>query len=198
MGGKGSKQKKQNQEQEEEAEGKLMHVVMLGMGGVGKSALVIQFVQDKFIKVYDPTIEDSYRKQVVVDNKVCMLNIWDTAGQEEFEALQDGYIRQADGFVLVYSITDRKTFEKIESLFIKILRVKCSDGEPVVIVGNKSDLEDSREVSSLEEQQLASKLQCEFMETSAATKSNVENAYATVVRSIRAARTKTKPKGKKK
>ena len=79
-------------------------IVVVGSGGVGKSCIVVRFVQGKFIKKYDPTIEDFYRKQIDVDGEAIMLDILDTAGQEEFSALRDSYMRTGDGFVLVYAV----------------------------------------------------------------------------------------------
>jgi len=165
--------------------GRIWTFVMLGIGGVGKSALTIQFVQDKFIRDYDPTIEDSYRKQVVVDGKVAMLMLWDTAGQEEYEALQDGYIRESDGFAIIYSITDRRSFEQISKYHQKILRVKDTQSEPVIILGTKSDLDEQREVTTIEGQRLASELGCLFMETSAKTRANVNEGFFALLRSCR-------------
>jgi len=168
-----------------ESTGRIWTFVMLGIGGVGKSALTIQFVQDKFIRDYDPTIEDSYRKQVVVDGKVAMLMLWDTAGQEEYEALQDGYIRESDGFAIIYSITDRRSFEQITKYYRKILRVKDSPSEPIILMGTKSDLEDQREVTTVEGQKLANELGCIFMETSAKTRANVNEGFFALLRSCR-------------
>uniref|UniRef100_A0A8D2KI69 Small monomeric GTPase n=1 Tax=Urocitellus parryii TaxID=9999 RepID=A0A8D2KI69_UROPR len=80
-------------------------LVVLGSGGVGKSALTVQFVQGIFVEKYDPTVEDSYRKQVEVDAQQCMLEILDTAGTEQFTAMRDLYMKNGQGFALVYSIT---------------------------------------------------------------------------------------------
>merc|ERR1711991_711156 len=79
--------------------GKEYKVCILGDGGVGKSALTIQFVQNHFIEEYDPTIEDSYRKQVTIDHETCLLDILDTAGQEEYSAMRDQYMRTGEGFL---------------------------------------------------------------------------------------------------
>jgi small GTP-binding protein len=173
-----------------DAEGRIFNLVMLGIGGVGKSALTIQFVQDKFIKDYDPTIEDSYRKQVVVDGKVVMITIWDTAGQEEYEALQDGYIRDADGFCIVYSIIDRKSFDAVQKFHRKILMTRDSNQEPIIVLGNKSDLEESREVTTAEGKAKAHSLGCEFQETSAKLRTNVESSFHTLIRNIRISKKK--------
>jgi len=99
-------------------------LVVLGSGGVGKSALTVQFVQGIFVEKYDPTIEDSYRKQTEVDGQQCMLEILDTAGTEQFTAMRDLYMKNGQGFILVYSITAQSTFNDIQDLREQILRVK--------------------------------------------------------------------------
>ncbi|KAF9403249.1 Ras- protein Rap-1b [Mortierella sp. AD011] len=101
-------------------------LVVLGSGGVGKSALTVQFVQSLFVERYDPTIEDSYRKQVEVDGQQCMLEILDTAGTEQFTAMRDLYMKNGQGFILVFSIVAASTFEELEDLHNQILRVKES------------------------------------------------------------------------
>uniref|UniRef100_A0A8D2EFZ9 RAP1B, member of RAS oncogene family n=1 Tax=Theropithecus gelada TaxID=9565 RepID=A0A8D2EFZ9_THEGE len=83
-------------------------LVVLASGGVGKSALTVQFVQGISVEKYDPTIEDSYRKQVEADAQQCMLEILDTAGREQFTAMRDLYMKNGQGFALVYSITAQK------------------------------------------------------------------------------------------
>jgi len=86
-------------------------IVVLGAGGVGKSALTIRLVTDNFLEEYDPTIEDSYRKSVIIDDQNALLDILDTAGQEEFSSMQDQWMREGKGFLLVYTITSRATFD---------------------------------------------------------------------------------------
>lgn len=102
-------------------------LVVVGGGGVGKSALTIQFILNHFVQEYDPTIEDSYRKQVVIDDETCLLDVLDTAGQEEYSAMRDQYMRTGQGFALVYSITSRESFEELRAFRNQILRVKDRD-----------------------------------------------------------------------
>uniref|UniRef100_A0A673JWX4 GTPase HRas-like n=1 Tax=Sinocyclocheilus rhinocerous TaxID=307959 RepID=A0A673JWX4_9TELE len=85
-------------------------LVVVGAGGVGKSALTIQLIQNHFVDEYDPTIEDSYRKQVVIDGETCLLDILDTAGQEEYSAMRDQYMRTGEGFLCVFAINNTKSF----------------------------------------------------------------------------------------
>ncbi|KAI1176602.1 ras family protein [Nemania sp. FL0916] len=181
----------------------LYRLVVLGDGGVGKTALTIQLCLQHFVETYDPTIEDSYRKQVVIDNSACMLEVLDTAGQEEYTALRDQWIRDGEGFVLVYSISSRSSFTRIRRFHHQIQRVKEScqssppyngspiaaavppSSVPIMLVGNKSDRITEREVSTQEGHALARELGCEFVEASAKNCINVEKAFYDVVRILR-------------
>merc|ERR1711953_1463365 len=160
-------------------------LVVLGTGGVGKSALTVQFVQNIFVERYDPTIEDSYRKQVEVDGKQCMLEILDTAGTEQFAAMRDLYMKNGAGFLLVYSITSQGTFSDLQDIREQILRVKDMDDVPMILIGNKCDLESDRVVGRDQGQQLARSWgNCSFMETSAKARINVTEAFTDLVSQI--------------
>lgn len=115
-------------------------IVVVGGGGVGKSAITIQFIQSYFVTDYDPTIEDSYTKQCVIDDEVARLDILDTAGQEEFSAMREQYMRSGEGFLLVFSLTERQSFEEVYKFHKQVLRVKDRDEFPMLIVGNKADM----------------------------------------------------------
>ncbi|KAG0170010.1 Ras GTPase [Apophysomyces sp. BC1034] len=160
-------------------------LVMVGGGGVGKSALTIQFIQSHFVDEYDPTIEDSYRKQCVIDTETALLDVLDTAGQEEYSAMREQYMRNGEGFLLVYSITSRMSFEEITTFYEQICRVKDRDYFPMVLVANKSDLVADRQVATQEGVDLAKHFGCNFIETSAKARVNVDNAFFEVVRDIR-------------
>ena len=88
-------------------------------GGVGKSALTIQLIQNHFVEEYDPTIEDSYRKQVVIDGETCLLDILDTASQEEYSAMRDQYMRTGEGFLIVFAVNNAKSFEDITQVLVE-------------------------------------------------------------------------------
>ncbi|KAF7375184.1 Ras-like protein [Mycena sanguinolenta] len=160
-------------------------LVVVGGGGVGKSALTIQFIQEHFVDEYDPTIEDSYRKQCVIDDEVALLDVLDTAGQEEYGAMREQYMRTGEGFLLVYSITSRDSFEEISTYHQQILRVKDQDAFPVIVVANKCDLEYERQVGMNEGRDLAKHFGCKFIETSAKQRINVDEAFSNLVREIR-------------
>uniref|UniRef100_M4BHB5 Uncharacterized protein n=2 Tax=Peronosporaceae TaxID=4777 RepID=M4BHB5_HYAAE len=162
-------------------------LVVLGSGGVGKSALTIRLVTDNFLEDYDPTIEDSYRKQTTIDSSPALLDILDTAGQEEYTSMQDQWMREGKGFLLVYSITSRSSFDDIVAFKDKILRAKDVDNVPIVLVGNKCDLEVQRQVVVDEGRSLARRWGCAFMETSAKERILNEECFYQVVREIRKA-----------
>eukprot|EP01115_Flamella_aegyptia_P005861 TRINITY_DN2465_c0_g1_i2.p1 TRINITY_DN2465_c0_g1~~TRINITY_DN2465_c0_g1_i2.p1 ORF type:complete len:192 (-),score=62.21 TRINITY_DN2465_c0_g1_i2:211-786(-) len=163
----------------------LYKLVLVGLGGVGKSCLTIQFISNRFVDDYDPTLEDSYRKQVTVDGEDCVLDIFDTAGQEDFSAVRDQYMRTGDGFLCVYSITYAVSFNEVQTLHDHILRVKDTEKVPFVLVGNKCDLVSEREVPKEKGEELARELGCKFMECSAKTKINVTEAFHELVREIK-------------
>eukprot|EP01126_Amoeba_proteus_P052631 TRINITY_DN6372_c0_g3_i2.p1 TRINITY_DN6372_c0_g3~~TRINITY_DN6372_c0_g3_i2.p1 ORF type:complete len:184 (+),score=29.82 TRINITY_DN6372_c0_g3_i2:79-630(+) len=158
--------------------------VIVGGGGVGKSALTIRFIQGKFVDHYDPTIEDSYRKQVVVDDKPVLLSILDTAGQEEYSLMRDQYIRVGEGFILTYSIINRQSFDEINVYYKEIMDIKELDHVPMVVAGNKCDLESEREVSKQEGQDLAKDWHTPFYETSAKDSVNIQDIFYEIVREV--------------
>jgi len=163
----------------------MVKLCCMGDGGVGKTSITIQLCSNHFVEMYDPTIEDSYRKQMVIDGDACLLEILDTAGQEELTAMRDQWIRGAEGYILVYSVTSRTSLEQINSFRQQIIRVQDSDDVPMIIVGNKCDLVQGREVSTDEGKELARSFGAEFIEASAKTRTNIEQIFISVVRRVR-------------
>jgi len=163
----------------------LYKLVIVGGGGVGKSALTIQFIQSMFVEEYDPTIEDSYRKQVTIDNTTTLIDLLDTAGQEEYATMRDTYLRNGEGFLLTYAITTRQSFDDIQQHYQHILRLKEVDHWPIVLVGNKADLEDQRVISESEGRALANSWRVPFFETSAFNRQNVDECFFELVRECR-------------
>ena len=156
-------------------------IVTLDGGGVGKSALTIRLVTDNFLDEYDPTIEDSCHKNVTHNGESYILEILDTAGQEEFSSMQDEWMREGKGFILVYNITSRQSFDEIAMLRDKILRAKDEERVPIVVAGNKCDLDDQRQVSKLEGRDYCREIGVPFFETSAKDKINNEIIFYEVV-----------------
>lgn len=118
----------------------LHKIIMVGSGGVGKSAITLQYMYGDFIEEYDPTKADSYRKKTVVDSQDCFVDILDTAGQEEYAAIRDNYYRSGEGFLCVFSLLEPESFENSQEFRDQICRVLDDETVPFVLVGNKCDL----------------------------------------------------------
>jgi len=161
-------------------------VVVFGSGGVGKSSVTLRFVTDTFSSEYLPTIEDCYRKNCLVDQKTAFLDILDTAGQEEYSALRDQWVREGKAFLLVFSITSRQSFEEIPSFRERILLVNEDEVVPMVLVGNKTDLESERKVSKEEAERTAKEYgNIPYVECSALKGFNCDEVFFGAVREIR-------------
>ena len=170
-------------------EDKQYKVVMLGSGAVGKSAITVQMVSGHFLSSYDPTIEDSYRTTININNKDIILNIIDTAGQEEFYALRDQYMRSGDGYIIVFSITSVTSFLEVNAIKEQLNIVLDTDDNtliPIILVGNKCDLEEYRQVQSSDAQRLADEWKVKYFETSAKNKTNINRIFEELVYLIEA------------
>ncbi|KAF5100041.1 hypothetical protein D0Z03_000893 [Geotrichum reessii] len=138
-----------------------------------------------FIESYDPTIEDSYRKSCDVDGRACILEILDTAGVEQFTAMRELYIKNGQGFVLVYSVTDEASLKELMELREQVMRIKGNSSVPIVLVGNKADLTETREVEPEVGVRVANSWgRTPFYETSAKYRLNVEEVFKDLVRQM--------------
>lgn len=164
----------------------LHKVIMVGSGGVGKSALTLQFMYDEFVEDYEPTKADSYRKKVVLDGEEVQIDILDTAGQEDYAAIRDNYFRSGEGFLCVFSITEDDSFQSTQEFREQILRVKGDETIPFILVGNKSDLTDRRAVPLANARAQAEAWKVPYVETSAKTRENVDKVFFDLMREIRA------------
>ncbi|CAK7225235.1 Ras-related protein rsr1 [Sporothrix curviconia] len=151
------------------------HIVVLGAA---------QFVHNQWIESYDPTIEDSYRTQVAVDGRQVVLEILDTAGTEQFVAMRDLYMKTGQGFLLVFSITSPSSLSELAVLRDEIIRVKDNESTPIVIVGNKADLEDQRGVSRSKAFTLSQQWNAPYYEASARTRTNVDEVFIDLCRQM--------------
>ncbi|CAH1378996.1 ras-related protein Ral-a [Asbolus verrucosus] len=164
----------------------LHKVIMVGSGGVGKSALTLQFMYDEFVEDYEPTKADSYRKKILLDGEDVQIDILDTAGQEDYAAIRDNYFRSGEGFLCIFSITEDESFQATQEFREQILRVKNDENIPFLLVGNKSDLEDRRKVSFQEASDRAKQWGVPYVETSAKTREHVDKVFYDLMREIRA------------
>eukprot|EP00052_Salpingoeca_macrocollata_P013110 m.102546 g.102546 ORF g.102546 m.102546 type:complete len:183 (-) comp18782_c0_seq1:179-727(-) len=155
-------------------------LVVLGSGGVGKSALTVRFVKGNFVEKYDPLIEDSYRKQLNAGGAQYLLEITEVNSSNENN--RDQLIRESQGCVLVYSIVDQNSLNAAVMLRERVFRVKETTEVPVMLVGNKCDLEDSRVVTKKKGKDSAGSAR--FLEVSAKKNTNVDLMFQQLVDEI--------------
>ncbi|GAA0143941.1 small GTPase [Lithospermum erythrorhizon] len=169
---------------EEQTEDYLFKVVLIGDSAVGKSNLLARFARDEFYPNSKSTIGVEFQTQKMeINGKEVKAQIWDTAGQERFRAVTSAYYRGAVGALLVYDISRRQTFDSI-GRWLNELQTHSDMNVVTILVANKSDLKDAREVSTAEGKTLAEAQDLFFIETSALDSSNVSAAFQTVVREI--------------
>jgi small GTP-binding protein len=159
---------------------------MFGSGAVGKSSITMRYCQDYFSSIYDPTIEDQYRKIINLDGQNYYIEILDSSGTEQFSHMREYYIKDGDGFVLVYSIVSRSTFADVDDFYSSIGRIKEEDDETFscLLVANKLDLDSHRRVSTQEGLDKARIMNCPFIEVSAKNNINVNQLFETILRQI--------------
>lgn len=169
---------------EEQPEDYLFKIVLIGDSAVGKSNLLARYARNEFYPNSKSTIGVEFQTQTMeIDGKEIKAQIWDTAGQERFRAVTSAYYRGAVGALVVYDISRRQTFDNI-SRWLDELHTHSDMNVVTVIVGNKTDLMDAREVSTEEGAALAEAQNLYFVETSALDSTNVRIAFQTVVKQI--------------
>eukprot|EP00271_Cylindrocystis_brebissonii_P010397 TRINITY_DN26577_c0_g1_i1.p1 TRINITY_DN26577_c0_g1~~TRINITY_DN26577_c0_g1_i1.p1 ORF type:complete len:217 (-),score=37.14 TRINITY_DN26577_c0_g1_i1:1258-1908(-) len=162
----------------------LFKYIIIGDTGVGKSCLLLQFTDKRFQPVHDLTIGVEFgARMITIDGKPIKLQIWDTAGQESFRSITRSYYRGAAGALLVYDITRRETFNHLTS-WLEDARQHANSNMTIMLIGNKSDLAHRRAVSTQEGEQFAKENGLVFMETSAKTAHNVEDAFISTAAKI--------------
>jgi len=152
-------------------------IAVLGTRSVGKSSLVVQFIENNFVESYYPTIESTFVKAIEYRGTAYQCEIIDTAGQDEYSLLSPKHAIGIHGYVLVYSMASRHSFEMVQIVYDKILDFCGLTDIPCVIVGTKSDLHRSRQVQPTEGQQLAETNNAAWIETSAKDNVNVAQVF---------------------
>ncbi|XP_039130974.1 ras-related protein RABA5a [Dioscorea cayenensis subsp. rotundata] len=169
---------------EEESQDYLFKIVLIGDSAVGKSNLLARFARNEFYPNSKSTIGVEFQTQKMdIDGREIKAQIWDTAGQERFRAVTSAYYRGAVGALVVYDISRRQTFDSV-GRWLNELHTHSDMNVVTILVGNKTDLEEAREVSTAEGKLLAEAQGLFFMETSALDSSNVKAAFETVVKEI--------------
>lgn len=159
-------------------------ISVYGVAGVGKFSIISQLFWNTFLVERDYSITGSYRKEFVIDNQVALLDILDTSWHDDYP--QDRDFDLSSYFVLVYSITSRSSFDKVNTFIELILRAKYNSYfPPAVLVGNKCDLEEDRQVNTQEGQELARTCDMLFLETSAKSRISIEEAFFGLIRAAR-------------
>jgi len=158
-------------------------ILLIGDAGVGKSSILVRFVNDTFTEGVEPaTGIDSLNKNIDIDGKRVKLQIWDTAGQERFRTITSSYYRGAHGVLIVYDVCDHTSFENTRRWIGEIDRYAGEDQPLKMLVGTKVDMDTKRTVATSDGQELADQLQIPFKETSAKTKANLDDVFQTMAR----------------
>lgn len=163
----------------------LFKYIIVGDSGVGKSCLLSQFTNHRFETTHDITIGVEFGSKIVtIDNKHIKLHIWDTAGQESFKSITRSYYRGSVGVLVVYDVTRRETFDHVQQWYNDVKKEVDNPNLVIILIGNKSDLQYRREVTTIEALQYAKKHGFLFCETSAKTSDNVKHAFEITTRII--------------
>ncbi|EJD51996.1 hypothetical protein AURDEDRAFT_111527 [Auricularia subglabra TFB-10046 SS5] len=155
---------------------KKRRIAVLGSRSVGKSSLVVQYIESHFVEAYYPTIENTHTKTIEHAGAEYECDIIDTAGQDEFSILNAKHAIGIHGYVLVYSVASRSSFDMVKIVYDKIIDFCGLQSVPAVLVGQKADLP-RREVSTAQAQALAAKLGCACIETSARENLNIDKVF---------------------
>lgn len=175
---------------------KLRKIAIVGSRSVGKSSLTVQFVDGHFVESYYPTIENTFSKVVKYRGQEYATEIIDTAGQDEYTILNSKHFIGIHGYMLVYSVGARSTFEMMRIIRDKILNHLGADWVPMMIVANKSDLRgEQRQVSAEEGKKLAAEFKCGFVEASAKYNDGVKSAFENMIAEVEKLQKPSEPTG---
>ena len=163
----------------------LYKVLLLGDWSVGKTCLLMRYMDNTFTEMHLSTIGIDSKVKIVnlkegLDAKIL---IWDTAGQERYKTIAKSYIKGANGILLVYDVTQRTSFEGIKN-WVKQIKDQVSSRVSVVLIGNKTDLVDKREVKTEEGEELGKEYNYQFFETTAKDGININEAFEALIKAI--------------
>nr|CAI44552.1 rab_A61 [Paramecium tetraurelia] len=162
----------------------LFKLLLIGTSGVGKSCMLMRYVDNNFTNNFYNTIGVDFKiKSIFLENKNIKLQIWDTAGQDRFRTITCSYYRGAHGIIIVYDITDRESFDSVKMWMSEIDKYAQEDVIRM-LVGNKCDVDDKRAVSYEEGEALAKQLKLQFIETSAKLSTNIEQSFLTIAKNV--------------
>eukprot|EP01123_Difflugia_compressa_P015184 TRINITY_DN8407_c0_g1_i1.p1 TRINITY_DN8407_c0_g1~~TRINITY_DN8407_c0_g1_i1.p1 ORF type:complete len:228 (-),score=29.22 TRINITY_DN8407_c0_g1_i1:186-869(-) len=162
----------------------LYKIIIIGESGVGKTNLLGRWVDDSVTDTSATINVEFASKSFKVDGKIVKVQLWDTAGQEQYRSVTRTYYRKAHGALLVYDITNLESFSRLESWLQDVRDAPGNENTQILLIGNKMDLEDSREVSTEKGVEFSRTHNLNFMETSALTGDNVDKAFQIVLQDI--------------
>ena len=169
---------------EESKNEETIKIIILGDSKVGKTSFIIRFTKNKFDETYLATIGVDYKDRIInIENKLYKLLFYDTAGEEKYKSIPKNYIKNMQGIILMYDITNKLSFDSIIDWISDVKEIK-GENFPMILVGNKIDLNESREVTEEMGYELAEKNQIEFFETSNKDGTNIQDAGLEIVYKI--------------
>jgi len=171
----------------------LIKLLLIGDSGVGKSCLLLRFSDDSFIPSFITTIGIDFKiRTIELEGKRIKLQIWDTAGQERFRTITTAYYRGAMGILLVYDVTDEKSFNNIRN-WIRNIEQHATESVNKMLIGNKCDMVEKKVIDTEKGKALAEEYGIKFLETSAKNSTNVEDAFITLAKDIKKRLIDTEP-----
>ncbi|KAI5815990.1 small GTPase superfamily [Pyronema omphalodes] len=170
-------------------------IAIVGSRAVGKSSLTVQFVETRFVESYYPTIENTFSRTIKFKGQEYATEIIDTAGQDEYSILNSRHSIGIHGYMLVYSVANKQSFEMVKIIRDKVLNHLGADWVPIVVVGNKSDLHIQRQVTAEEGKALTTEWNCAWTEASARHNENVVKAFELMIAEVEKAQNPAQPTG---
>ena len=162
----------------------LFKILLLGDSGVGKSCIIMRYIENNFSTNLMNSIGVDFKlKNIEIDNKKIKLQIWDTAGQERFRTITTSYYKGAHAILICFDITDRNSFEHIRNWMVDIDKF-AKEGVLRVLVGNKCDLENTRQIRKEEGEEIANKYGIKYIETSAKDTTNIEDLFISTAKNL--------------
>ena len=165
-------------------EGEKINIITLGNSSVGKTSYILKYTDNCFQQVYLATVGIDFKtKEITLNNKKYKLYFYDTTGQERFKSISVNIVKNADGILLLYDITNKESFKAISEWMKSIREIKSGDF-PIMLIGNKIDLEDERKITKLEVEELAKQFNIDFYEISNKEGINIEESCLKLINKI--------------
>ena len=159
-------------------------LLIIGDSNVGKTNFIFRFIENKFMQNYMATTGIDLKTSIIeLNGKKIRIQLWDTAGQEKYRSITKNLFLKVQGFIVIYDITNENSFINIQT-WIKLIREECGNHIPVIIVGNKNDLESQRVISKTEAISYAKEEKTEYIEASPKTGENIKNAIIIIAEKV--------------